>query len=54
MQECCAYLDGGNVKGRCDAKDGHDHRLVLLVDEDLHVSDVLLPGHLGNVLVRYV
>ena len=42
------------MKGRGDAKDGHDHRLVLLIDEDFHVPDVLLPRHLGNILVRHV
>ena len=48
------YLDGGDVKRRGDAEDGHDDRLVLLVDKDLHVSDVLFSRHLGAVLVRYV
>ena len=42
------------MEGRGDAEDGHDHRLVLLVDKDLHVSDVLFSRHLGAVLVRYV
>lgn len=48
------YLDGGDVKRRGDAEHRHDHRLVLLIDEDLHVSDVLLAGHLGHVLIRHV
>lgn len=48
------YLDGGDVKRRGDAEHGHDHRLVFLIDEDLHVSDVLLAGHLGHVLIRHV
>lgn len=48
------YLDGGNVERRGDAKDGHDDRLVLLVDEDLHFSDLSFSGHLRDVLVGYV
>lgn len=39
------------MKWRGDAEDGHDDRLVLLVDEDLHVPDVLFSGHLRHVLV---
>ncbi len=50
----CVYLDGGDVKRRGDAEHGHDDGLVFLIDVDLHVSDVLLAGHLGNVLVRHV
>lgn len=48
------YLDGGDVEGRGDAKDGHDDRLVLLVDEDLHLPDVLFSRHLRDVLVGHV
>lgn len=48
------YLDGGDVERRGDAKDGHDDRLVLLVDEDLHLSDVLFSRHLRDVLVGHV
>lgn len=48
------YLDGGDVERRGDAKDGHDNRLVLLVDEDLHLSDVLFSRHLRDVLVGHV
>lgn len=39
------------MERRGDPKDGHDHRLVFFVDEDLHVSDVFFSGHLGDVLV---
>lgn len=48
------YLDGGDVERRGDAKDGHDDRLVLLVDEDLHLSDVPFSRHLRDVLVGHV
>lgn len=48
------YLDGGDVERRGNAKDGHDDRLVLLVDEDLHFSDVLFSRHLRDVLVGHV
>lgn len=34
-----------------DAKDRHDDSLILLVDEDLHVPDVLFSGHLRHVLI---
>lgn len=60
MRECQAtaaaavYLDGGDVERCCNAKDGHDDRLVLLVDEDLHFSDVLFSRHLRDVLVGHV
>lgn len=40
---------------RCgDTKNGHDDGLVLLVDEDLHFSDVLFSGHLRDVLIGHV
>lgn len=48
------YLDGGDVERRGDTKHGHDDGLVLLVDEDLHVSDVFFPGHLRDVLIGHV
>lgn len=48
------YLDGGDVKRCGDTKNGHDDGLVLLVDEDLHVSDVLFSGHLRHILIRHV
>lgn len=47
-------LDGGDVERRGDAKHGHDDRLVLLVDEDLHLPDVLFSRHLRDVLVGHV
>lgn len=47
----CGYLDGGDVKRCSDAKHRHDDRLVLLIDKDLHISDILLPGHLGYILI---
>lgn len=46
-----AYLDGGDVKRRGDAKHGHDDSLILLVDEDLHVSNILFSGHLRHILI---
>lgn len=49
-----AYLDGGDVEWRGDAKHGHDDGLVLLVDEDLHFSDVLFSRHLRHVLIGHV
>lgn len=49
-----AYLDGGDVEWCGDTKNGHDDSLILLVDEDLHVSDVPFSGHLGNVLIRHI
>lgn len=49
-----AYLDGCDVEWCGDTKNGHDDSLVLLVDEDLHVSDVLFSGHLRNVLIGHV
>lgn len=48
------YLDGGDVERRGDTKNGHDDGLVLLVDEDLHFSDVLFSGHLRDVLIGHV
>lgn len=42
------------MERRGDAEDGHDDRLVLLVDEDLHLPDVLFSRHLGDVLVGHV
>lgn len=42
------------MERRGDAEHGHDHRLVLLVDEDLHLPDVLFSGHLRHVLVGHV
>lgn len=42
------------MERRGDAKDGHDDRLVLLVDEDLHLSDVPFSRHLRDVLVGHV
>lgn len=47
-------LDGGDVEGRGDAEHRHDDRLVLLVDVDLHVSDLLFSGHLGHVFVGHI
>lgn len=49
-----AYLDGGDVEWCGDTKNGHYDSLILLVDEDLHVSDVLFSGHLRNILIGYV
>lgn len=37
-----------------DTKNGHDDGLVLLVDEDLHFSNVLFSGHLRDVLIGHV
>lgn len=54
LERTSAYLDGGDVERRGDAEHGHDDGLVLLVDEDLHVSDVLFSGHLRDVLVGHV
>lgn len=54
LQVTSAYLDGGDVKRCGDAEDGHDDSLILLVDEDLHVSDVLFSGHLRHVLIGHV
>ena len=34
-----------------DAEDGHDDGLVLLVDVNLHLTDVGLFGHQGGVLI---
>ena len=48
------HLDGGDVERRGDAEHGHDDRLVLLVDEDLHFSDVSFSGHLRHVLIGHV
>ncbi len=48
------YLDGGDVERCGDTKNGHDDGLVLLVDEDLHFSDVLFSGHLRHVLIGHV
>lgn len=42
------------MERRGDAEHGHDDGLVLLVDEDLHVSDVFFSGHLRDVLVGHV
>lgn len=49
-----SYLNSGDVEWRGDTKDGHDDRLVLLVNEDLHFSDVFFSGHLRDVLIRHV
>lgn len=52
---CCKrYLNGGDVKGCCYAKHRHDDCLVLLVDIELHVPNVLLSRHLGNILVGHI
>ncbi len=48
------YLDGGDVKWCSDAENGHDDGLVLLVDEDFHVSDVLFSWHLRDVFVGHI
>lgn len=45
------YLDGGDVEWCGDTKNGHDDGLVLLVDEDLHFSNVPFSGHLRDVLI---
>lgn len=42
------------MKGCCYAKHWHDDRLVLLVDIELHVPNVLLTRHLGNILVGHI
>ena len=42
------------MERRRDPKNGHNDGLVLLVDEDLHVSDVLFSGHLRHVLIGHV
>lgn len=42
------------MEGRCYAKHWHDDGLVLLVDIKLHVPNILLARHLGNVLVGHV
>ena len=48
------YLNGGDVERRGDAENRHDDSFVLLVDEDLHVPDVLFSGHLRHVLIGHV
>lgn len=49
-----SYLDGCDVKRCCNAKHRHYDGLVFLIDEDLHISNVLFPGHLGYVLIWHV
>lgn len=42
------------MERRGDTKNRHDDSLVLLVDEDLHFSDVLFSGHLRDVLIGHI
>lgn len=54
MTEEPAYLDGCNMEGSGDTKDRHDHGLIFLINIQLHLSNLALPWHLRDVLIRHV